>query len=106
MRATGSTLFDCDIGTLFLALSPLIRYALPMPNRVSYRARPKRLVAEAMGRDEVLRVDGRLASLGRGLGAMRLRIGEGLVALGEGYRELGFPTVSYTHLTLPTSDLV
>ena len=44
---------------------------------------------------ELLRIDDRLATLGRGLGAMRLRIGEGLLRLEtlDGIRALGFPSL-------------
>src|SRR5262245_33439236 len=40
-------------------------------------------------------IDERLATLGRGLGAMRLRIGEGLLRLEavDGVRSLGFPSL-------------
>ncbi len=75
-----------------------------MANTTRHRARPKRLVAEVMGPDEVARIDVRLATLGRGLGAMRLKIGEGLLRLGEGFRELGFPTLeSYAREALERS---
>ncbi len=62
-----------------------------MPN-----ARPKRLLAEAMPRDEVERIDQRLAALGRGLGALRLWLGEGLATLeaNGGVGALGFPTLA------------
>ena len=44
---------------------------------------------------ELIRIDDRLATLGRGLGAMRLRIGEGLLRLEtrDGIRALGFPSL-------------
>lgn len=44
---------------------------------------------------ELLRIDGRIAALGRGLGAMRLRVGEGLLRLEGvgGVKALGFPNL-------------
>lgn len=62
---------------------------------VALRARPKRLLAEAMPFDRVEAIDRRLASLGRGLGAMRLSLGEGLARLEAcgGVKALGFPTL-------------
>jgi len=48
-----------------------------------------------MAPDERARIDSRLAVLGRGVGAMRLRLGEGLLRLEArgGVRELGFPNL-------------
>jgi len=62
---------------------------------VADRARPKRILAEAMPYELALAIDRRLAALGRGLGAMRLWLGEGLARLEAcgGVKALGFPTV-------------
>jgi len=73
---------------------------------IADRARPKRLHAEAMPLDRVAAIDRRLAALGRGLGAMRLWLGEGLARLDAcgGVKALGFPTLgSYAQEALGMS---
>ena len=57
-------------------------------------ARPRRSLGHTLSFEEGTRVDARLAALGRGLGALRLRLGEGLLRLDAvgGPQALGFPT--------------
>lgn len=69
-------------------------------------ARPRRMLAEAMPFEVVLATDHRIAALGRGLGAMRLWLGEGLERLEArgGVKALGFPTLgSYAEEALGMS---
>ena len=57
-------------------------------------ARPRRMRGLSVSFEERTRIDARLAALGRGLGALRLRLGEGLLRLDAvgGAQALGFPT--------------
>jgi len=57
-------------------------------------ARPRRIRGLSVSFEERTRIDARLAALGRGLGALRLRLGEGLLRLEAvgGAQALGFPT--------------
>lgn len=68
--------------------------------------RRRRRYVPSIEATELLRIDGRLATLGRGVGAMRLRIGEGLLRLeaSGGVHALGFPTLeSYAREALGRS---
>jgi len=64
-----------------------------MPNSTSRRFRNARWPDLPL--EEMKRLDARLARLGRGLGAMRLRVGEGLLHLDTagGVKALGYPNI-------------
>ncbi|HEV8247244.1 MAG TPA: hypothetical protein VGP93_15810, partial [Polyangiaceae bacterium] len=52
-------------------------------------------MSAAIANDEVVRLDAELIRLGRGVAALRLRVGEALEALGSsgGHHELGFSSL-------------